>query len=584
MKYVSFDLETTGFNPYAGSTIFSYCVGHKDGHVEVFRIDTKSKQINKENIRRLQGLFNDITIEKICHHFKFELSFLKTAGIYIPSGTIWHDTMIMSQLLNNLTPSHALDRLAYDLCKYPRDLDVAVKQANKAYGNYQRIPVKLMTDYQVADGERTMILFETFFPHIEKDQKLYQDYLNEIELVKVTQRLEEYGIMFAREEADQLLRWLDLELEKIQDDGYRLLGEYVNLNSSDTIIRLLYRKYRYPIFEFTKNKKPSTEKDIILKLRDRFENPLFDMILKQRSYIKGYAMIKSYKDFANEEDIIHPSIKTNHARTGRQSSENPNMQNVSKEAALKNLFPVPARKCFCCRPGFVLFFVDYAGIEMRLIIDASGEPEMIDLLHDDGDPHTLAAEMFYGKRFKQASDKEKKVLRSAAKNAHFALSYGASLSKVAVTLGMPVNEAKAGYKNYRSRFPKIAGFTPTIAEVINRDGYIMTPFGRRLYIPADKAYSGSNYLIQGTAAGILKRAQVAVDRYCSKILNDDVRIVIPIHDEIVLEYKKVLWKRKKGILRKISRLMTDMPLIRVPLEVEWKMSNTTWDKAKEIDV
>jgi DNA polymerase-1 len=111
-------------------------------------------------------------------------------------------------------------------------------------------------------------------------------------------------------------------------------------------------------------------------------------------------------------------------------------------------------------------------------------------------------------------DKRKyKVVRNAIKNGHFALGYGAGLPKISATIQMSMSRLRPGYELYKRRHPNIVDLINIISSKVKQDGYIRTPFGRKLYRPVDEAYTGLNYLIQGTAAGILKRAQVRVDKY-----------------------------------------------------------------------
>jgi len=137
---------------------------------------------------------------------------------------------------------------------------------------------------------------------------------------------------------------------------------------------------------------------------------------------------------------------------------------------------------------------------------------------------------------------------------------------------------------YCKKVPRVANFTNNIVELIKDQGYVKTVFGRKLSIQRDKPYIGSNYLIQGTAAGIIKRAQVNVDKYLREEWDDDIRIVIPIHDELIISFPRELLKYLNQILEGITERMINIPEITVPLEVEWKMSTTTWANAKEIEI
>ena len=599
-KLTSFDFETTGLNAWKGADYFAYCIGRPilsdkgeviDAEVLVRRIDHRDAGRNRANHEFLLEYWKQRNKIRVIHNVKFELHFLDKNCIEVHGSNTLHDTMIMSQMLDNLGQSHTLDYLCWLHGKYPRDLDEKVKIIAKAVGNdYQRIPKRLMLHYQIADGERPLLLYYKFERRLKADRKLYNDYKNEIALIKVTQQMEKHGILLDIDNIQKLRVWLCDELDKVREETFDLLGEYVNLNSDAQVMRLLYRKYKMPVLALTKTGQPSVDKDTIAVLREKRAHPIFNLILRQRSYSDALSKIKTYLKFGGKNHRINININTNQARTGRQSSSNPNLQNVSKKAALKNLFPVPLRKCFRADPGRVLLFVDYSGIEMRLIIESSGENELMDMLIADSsaDMHHPTVECFLGNdkaAYMRDTDYENyKIHRSAYKNTGFCIAYGGSVNKVAVVLMKPLEEIRAGDAAYRKRFPHIDNFTKNIIEEVRRNGFITTAFGRKLYIPKGKAYIGSNYMIQGTAAGVLKRAQVRVADFIKRELNNKVEIILPIHDEIVLSYPRSLLSRKDEILKEISAIMTDMPEISVPLEVDWKMSTTDWDAAKEIEL
>jgi len=593
----AFDIETIGMSPYTGSKIFAFCIGWiiddgEDCKVEVYRLDNDDEIENKHSREVLRKFISDSEIVKICHNLKYELSFLVCEGYEIPENTVWHDTMIMSQILRNLASSHALDAVCFDLCGYAKDTDKEVEKAAKAVGkNYSLIDRRLMRDYQVSDGERTALIYCTLINDIKKDERVYKCYLNEIEVVKLTQRMEQFGMMIDRGNITEMEEWLENELAQVLSDSFALLNEYVNLNSDEQVQRILFRKYGFKSVALTESGEDSTDKDVLAEMKLLYDNhPIFDLILKQRSYSNALSTLRSYLKFAGESDIIHANVNTNRARTGRQSCSKPNLQNTRKEAALKNPFPVPLRRAFRAPPKHIVFLVDQSGIEMRLIIEATGEKELLDMLlkDPDADVHHPTVECFLGvdeaRNLMLTNKSEYKVQRNAFKNTGFCIAYGGSDGKVAYTLQKRIDEIKEGAIRYRRRFARVNDFTPNIIAQVRSKGYVETSFGRHLYIPQNKAYIGSNYLIQGTAAEILKRGEVAVDKFLHCELNDKMRLCMTIHDELIFSMSRELLSERDLILAEISRRMTYMPEITVPLRVEWKMTSTDWSSAKAIKV
>lgn len=594
MKICAFDTETTGLLPYNGAKIFAFSITDEKGGTKVYRFDRKDRARDV-----LTGFFEDVTIIKVCHNLKFDLGFVLSMGIKVMAGSRFHDTMLMSQCLRNDERSHRLDALCI---KYGgRDMvyeeDDRVEQWFRQTGSYAKVPVDLMTAYQKADGERTMMLFKTLFPMLQgRGEKAVNDYENEVALAVATIQMEKYGILYDREEAGRLRVRLSAD---IVQDTVRVKDKYngcepINLGSGKQVAHLLYKKMGFAIPAFTNGGEPKTDKDAFLGLHQRTGHEIFDILLRFRSYSKAISMMDGYEENICSDGRLHPNIKTNHAATGRESCENPNLQNVTKEINEKNPFPVSLRTVFRADPRRILLFVDYAGIEMRLIIDATEEPELMTVLKARGDVHRPTMECFVdlpnwtvdGARkscddLKERDPKSYKSLRGAFKNTGFCVAYGGSDTKVAFTLGKPFHEVMEGCLRYRRRFSRIANFSTSMSYEAKRNRFITTPFGRRLYVPPDQTYIASNYMIQGTAAGVLKRGQVRLQKFIDNNYKGLINLVLPIHDELVMSVDRAVLRELPDAVKEMSRLLTDMPEIRAPLDVEWKMTTTAWSKAKE---
>ena len=578
--YTSIDIETTGLNQRS-DLIFSYCVGYPSGKVLVKR------SFDKEF---LQKYFDNVSIKKICHNFKFEYSFFKHSGIIINKKTIWHDTMIMAKLLHNLKHSYKLEDLWFE---YDDDADLTIdkkvkQQATCRGDRYDRVDKDLFYEYQTMDGWRPMLLFNLFYPEIKKDPQLFLEYQNEIEFTKVCIKMEDEGICVDVKETQDLISYLKKEINKIHDEVYKLEGVFINLNSDIKIKELLYTKYKLPIIKLTKTKKPAVDKDVILELLEKYPqySPLFNLILKIRSYTTGCSILNSYLEFKDCNNIIHPNLQPNEARTGRPSCRKPNLLNVSKEDVRKNPYPVQARKCFCAKPGFILYFGDYSGLQMRLIADACDEKEMIEIINQGGDVHKIPTELFYS-GVKNPIVKEDvldskiwKTYRGAGKNANFAMPFGSGVLNLSKVLMLPLDVTQIGVERYKQRFPRVSSFSKFMIAQVKEFGYVKTHFGRKLYVLKDKAYMGANYFIQGDEAGLMKRAIVLIDKYFEEKWDKRVRLILDIYDEIIFTLPLELEHKEQEIVNHVTFLMTHIPEIKIRLDTQWKKSKTNWYKAK----
>jgi DNA polymerase-1 len=360
-----------------------------------------------------------------------------------------------------------------------------------------------------------------------------------------------------------------------------------------------------PVLKSTNGGLPSVDKEVLQELMEEHPHPVLDMVLRYRSWRRGSSILAGYVKEADEGDIIHPNIRTNGARTGRESCARPNLQNVEKTGVLLNPYPVPARKAFRPRPGYVNFHVDYAGIELRLLVHYSRDPKLIaEIKKPGGDPHLLAAKIFYPPmrrveldRFRELPESiqrgirawdeksaEFKTLRGASKNCNFARPYGASWRKMCATLGLPEALGKARCARYEQEFPRLVNLSRDISQEVRATGGVETVFGRWLWVPKDKAYVGTNYLIQGTAAEILKRAQVRVHKMLEELTSGEMRLLLPIHDELIVECPAKRLGDAVEVWRKLREAMIDFPQFSVPLEVEVEIAYVDWSKKNPFDL
>jgi len=574
---VALDYETTGFHPRSGARAFAFSLTWVDtGYTEVWRengavrfyfdeVETGRLQLGAGDYQRRLADFWKSPCGMVAHNLKFEWEFTRAAGLEVNPRKILHDTMIMSQYVDNLCPKHSLDYLFnrfHGKIDWISEIDKEVEHAAKILGTYDKIPEDIMFRYQLADGIRGALLYRTFWPHVVPST----EYFNEIELIKATAKMEDRGFMLDKEQAKLLMLRMQKELIENNDKAQEIVGRFINLNSEKQLKHFLFEELGLPRTE-------TTDKRDIVKI----DHPIVDCVLKARAYTKGVAIIRGYMKMA-KAGVIHPSIITNRAGTGRESSENPNVQNVAKEIKAGTKYTVPARRCFRARPGYVLLLADYAGIEMRLAVQGTGDARLMAMCRKDFDFHDACARAFYGDRYIDEKDKDmKKALRSRAKNARFAMLYGAGLEQTALTLGLTVEEVRAGYERDKKDFPEFYQLMDDCTHRAKRNGHITTFFGRKLRVPLDRPYAATDYLIQGSAAALFKHAQVAVDKYFSSI--DGCHILIPVHDELVMEIKRGIDLKK--ICRNVKRLMIDRPEITVKLDVEFSVSTYTWDAKNE---
>ena len=572
---ISYDTETTGLKRWGRDYMFTYSTCDWDWNTDVHRFDEGPKA--RILLERIWSDENK-DLPKIMQNARFDIGMTeKLLGRSLRGHEI-HETMALAHILYNQHPGHGLDSLAFDFFGYPKDQDAELVPYLASEYAYRDVPPEILDPYQRADAERTMLLFQGFRPKVTAGgwDEIYE---MERELVWTTNDICRRGVMLDRRKAAKLVDWCHAEAAKALAEYRAITGLPTSSPSKDAeLSHVLFERMGFRAGKRTKSgKRLSTDKHVLQDLREQTGHPIFEAIMKYRSYSKGVSAILGYVEHADEDGVLHPNINPYGTDTSRESCSNPNLQNVEKEGVLLNPYSVPARRCFRPRPGFVNFHVDYKGIQAGIFTGRSGDEEFMKILRAGGDMHDAAAVEFYGEIYTGETDKAcKKTLRNAAKNGNFLTAFGGGLPKLARTLGLTVADAAPGHARYKARFRGLAELNRRDSAFVREHGYVLTSFGRKLSLSRSKPYMGTVYAVQGDEAGIAKRAQNRVNDYLMKATSDEAGIILPIHDEIVIQWPRKRLSDAKPILREVCALMVDFPQINVPLTVDIKVSTMDW--------
>ncbi len=587
-RVVIYDTETDGLDRHAGASMFAFSTGDWNGNEKVYRLD-RAVARGADARRRLDELWGDDGRErftKACHNVRFDVGMTqKRLGRSLRGHSV-HETMALSHLDCNRRKSHALGYIGWELFHYKRDHDYVVHRYMSSERGLQDAPEDELTPYQRDDARRRLLCLRLLLPRI-RAEGMRECYENERKLVWTALDIENRGIMIDRRATERLRGECEEKADRAREDVWEIAGEQINPNpNSDKVKFLLYQTLGLPVLKRTaKRGAPSVDADTLKLLQEETNHPVINALLRYSAYNRGAVSLRKYLDLADDIGILHPNLNPYGTRTGRTSSSNPNAQNISKSDTLKVKYPIPERRLFRPRPGFVNFSVDYSGIQARQLVDASGDANMLKIfLEGDGDVHSVAAGIFYGERFRLGSKRDRKSMRGAAKNAVYAIGFGAGLSKVAACLGLAEAEAAPGLAEFSRLFPDYVGFNRRLISQVRDDGFIRTAFNRKLYVSRAKPYTGANYRIQGDEAGVVKRAAVRVDDYLRRETSNEAGLILLIHDELVFEYPRARLADAPGCLRDMRGLMIDFDEFRVPLEVDVKIWTTTWEDAKDYDI
>ncbi len=397
----------------------------------------------------------------------------------------------------------------------------------------------------------------------------------EVPLVGVLARMEHLGVGVDRSELTALNADMTAEAEQlaalIQEDA----GEAFNVNSTKALRHILFEK-----LELTPGKKTktgfSTDQATLEKLVG--EHPIIEHLLRYREVEKlrstyGTSLLAEVA----ADDRIHATFNQTVARTGRLSSEHPNLHNIPVRTELGRSF----RRAFVPAAGTEFLVADYNQIELRCIAHLSEDPGLIEAFTSGTDVHRAVA----SRVFDVEPDEVDFEQRSRAKMVSYGLAYGMEAYGLGQRLGIRTSEAAEILDSYFEGFPSVRAYMDaTVTEARNK-GYTETLFGRRRLIP--ELLSGNprirqagerqamNAGIQGLAADIFKVALVRLER---RLLAEGMesRVVLQVHDEVILEVPP---SERDHATEVVLEEMSGAFELRVPLEVNLSFGKT-WADAK----
>ena len=387
----------------------------------------------------------------------------------------------------------------------------------------------------------------------------------EMPLVPVLAQMQFNGMMVDESELKDFGDTLKAQVETLSHEICDLAGEEFNVNSHQQLGKILFEKLQLPVYKKTKNGY-TTDVEVLEKLKG--QHPIIEKILEYRTLAKlNSTYVEGLIPYINPKTKrIHSSFHQIITATGRISSTEPNLQNIPTRAELGKQI----RKAFKPAEGNIYIDADYSQVELRVLAHISQDENMIHAFNHGEDIHKQAASKVLGIPIEEVTKEQ----RSSAKAVNFGIVYGISDFGLANQLGVSNKQAKEYINQYLEKYQGIKHFMDDIVESAKAKGYVETLFGRRRYIPEIKS---SNYMvrqfgsrvamntpIQGTAADIMKIAMINVNK-ALKEKHINGKIVLQIHDELLLEVSKEDKQQAKEILK---QCMENAMKLSVPLEVE----------------
>ena len=400
-------------------------------------------------------------------------------------------------------------------------------------------------------------------------EKLYREI--EMPLTRILCEMEDTGIVCDATILAKIAEGLKKTIEKEQEEIYSLASMEFNINSPKQLGEVLYDHLGLP-----SGKKRSTSADVLEKLEGI--HTIIAHILTYRKLQKLYSTYaEGLQKYIYKDGKIHTLYNQCATQTGRLSSSEPNLQNISVRDEQGRMI----RKAFLPSKGNVLISSDYHQIELRILAHMANEKNLIAAFQSDIDIHTKTAMDVFG----LSEEEVDASMRRKAKAVNFGIVYGISDFGLAAQIDSSRKEASDFIASYYRSYPRIEEYMNELVESCKKNGYVTTLSGRRREIPEihDKNHmvrefgkrAAMNAPIQGTAADLIKIAMIHIDE---KMKQQKVKskMILQVHDELIFDVPEEEIETMKEI---IHDGMVNAMKLSVPLTAECAIGKD-WYEAK----
>ena len=526
---IAVDTETTGLDPRAagagirliqfGDTMSGWSLPWEDW-----------RGLAMEALTGWDGLF-------VYHNLAFEHKwFVQHAPLgWRPYRDRSVDTMIAAHIINPLGRAGLKDLSALHVDRKAAAGQNALNEAMGQHGwDWATVPIDFEPYWAYAslDTVLTARLWDKFQHDVGPGQRYADVFDLEMAVRFIVSRMEEHGARVDVDYSSQQFTRLNDEADSVEAWAKGAFG--VKISSNDQLGKKLV-EMGGELFDKTATGRDKVDKLTLQILKDP-ENgysPAVQMLAEQALRARSARKFAStyFKNFTEKSygGLVHADIRTLGARTARMSVGQPALQQIPKNNSL-------VRRAFVPSDGNVLVTCDYEQVEARVFAEMSKDAGLIEAFRvadsTGGDFFVELGKQIYADPGFHKADKR----RGLIKNVTYGRMYGAGVAKMAESAGVPVSRMEVVAKSMDDRFPGMSEFMKQLEsdgwerQQKEGQGYVITPLGRRLPADENRLYALTNYMIQSTAADVLKKAIVRLDAS-----GYDAFMTLPVHDELVFD-------------------------------------------------
>ncbi|AXK51379.1 DNA polymerase I [Spiroplasma alleghenense] len=533
----------------------------------------------KEIDEKLQKFLSDPKKIKYFYDLKSGTTALKNLGYLVNLESITYDLMLVGYIKDSSLKS--------TFSNYLRSIlpEIEVVEPEDVFGKGVKKTANI--DPEVKFGylaKKSNALLKSKQPAYDflNSENLMNLYENiDLKFAKLLFKMEQAGVYVNREELALQTNQIKLKIEQLENEIKDLVSGHVtedfNIASPKQLKELLYINLKLPDYH-----KGSTDKEALEKLSHL--NPVIEKIMQHRKFSKLYSTyLKGFEKYIFSDNKVHTIYNQTLTTTGRLSSIEPNLQNIS----IRDEDQKAVRKIFSSEPGWEYQSYDYSQIELRVLAQIAPEKNMLEIFSQKRDIHTEAARLIYNIGANETVSYE---MRRTAKIFNFGIIYGLSDFGLSNDLNISIPQAKKFIEAYFKSFPDILIYKEKLVNQGKVNGYVETITKRRRFI---YELMSSNYQvrqfgeraalnapIQGSAADILKLAMININE-CIIKNNLKSQMIAQIHDEIIFYVpseeseivKKIVKEEMQSALSKLFEIMNFDNKVLVELEVSSSQGN-----------
>lgn len=481
----------------------------------------------------LRPVIEDGSVRKTGYDLKRDITRLSRCGIKTEGQLL--DVMVLSYILNPGRPNQNLDEIALDYLSIRKP---AMKELLGMRRSILEVDVDDVAGFAASEASVVLRLQELLFRRL-REEGLYELYTGmEMPLIGVLSRMEERGIRVDTSILRDISMEIDKRLSALQSRIYELAGGEFNINSPKQLSRVLFQSIGLKPIKRTKSGY-STEVGVLEELAKEHDLPREVLNWRTLSKLKSTYVDVLPTLINPETGRIHTTFNQAVTATGRLSSSDPNLQNIP----IRGEWGRRIREAFVSEDGYVLLSADYSQIELRLLAHLSGDAGLIEAFRNGVDIHKRTAMEL----FNLPGEEITQDMRRVAKTVNFGVVYGISSYGLSEATGSSREDAELYIEQYFMRHPGVREYTERIVKEAGNIGYVRTLFGRKRMIPELRSSNAKqrslgerlavNTPIQGSAADIIKKAMISIDR---RLREEGIesRMVLQVHDELLFEVRE----------------------------------------------